>query len=204
MSRLHVTRRPKRSTVCSNFFFAQANPNLSRHNSKCSFDSVSLFAVTVDFSKPQDIPLFKKYAVMNSGLIQSSRYNDSVLKSFGLIRVRSPPKPSLHNEDSWAPFIVAMCGGSDAVSTNRAKFESIICSIHPMPRTCSFVKLALKSLKWKRCSAEDCSQVSARLSQPQLQVIWGFGFKQRTPVLNLSAWVLRCAHVVPELYMVQK
>lgn len=50
-------------------------------------------AVLVDFGKQQDIPLFKKYAVMNSGLIQASRYNDSVIESFGLIRVRFSKQP---------------------------------------------------------------------------------------------------------------
>lgn len=48
-----------------------------------------MHAVLVDFNQEQDVPLFKKYAVMNSGLIQSERYNDSVIASFGLIRVRS-------------------------------------------------------------------------------------------------------------------
>lgn len=46
-----------------------------------------LFAVQVSLNQEQDIPLFKKYAVMNSGLIEQSRYNDTIIASFGLIRV---------------------------------------------------------------------------------------------------------------------
>jgi len=48
----------------------------------------------VAFNQEQDIPLFKKYAVMNSGLIENSRYNDSIIASFGLIRVSNPSSPA--------------------------------------------------------------------------------------------------------------
>ena len=35
-----------------------------------------------------DTPLFKKYAVMNSGLIDASRYNDSIIQSIGDAKVK--------------------------------------------------------------------------------------------------------------------
>ena len=60
-------------------------PSLTRATIFNSYKLVT--AVIVDFNQEQDIPLFKKYAVMNSGLVQSERYNDSVIESFGLIRV---------------------------------------------------------------------------------------------------------------------
>lgn len=47
-------------------------------------------AVQVYLDQEQDLPLFKKYAVMNSGLLESSRYNDTIIASFGLIRVSYP------------------------------------------------------------------------------------------------------------------
>ena len=52
-----------------------------------------LLAVAVNFGIEQDLPLFKKYAVMNSGLVESSRYNDTIIESFGLIRVSLPSLP---------------------------------------------------------------------------------------------------------------
>lgn len=35
-----------------------------------------------------DTPLFKKYAVMNSGLLDASRYNQTIISSIGAIKVR--------------------------------------------------------------------------------------------------------------------
>ena len=49
-------------------------------------------------NQEQDIPLFKKYAVMNSGLLESSRYNDTIISSFGLIRVRLAPESGMKGE----------------------------------------------------------------------------------------------------------
>lgn len=42
--------------------------------------------VYVNFGFSQDTPLFKKYAVMNSGLIDAARYNDTIVQSIGDIK----------------------------------------------------------------------------------------------------------------------
>ena len=49
----------------------------------------------------QDLPLFKKYAVMNSGLLESSRYNDTIIASFGLIRVSKHPGEGLSRNGKY-------------------------------------------------------------------------------------------------------
>ena len=47
-------------------------------------------AVYVNFGFGMDTPLFKKYAVMNSGLIDASRYNATIVESLGEIKASSP------------------------------------------------------------------------------------------------------------------
>ena len=47
-------------------------------------------AVLVDWGARQDPPLFKKYGVMNSGLVGSERYNDTIFDSLAAVRVRKP------------------------------------------------------------------------------------------------------------------
>ena len=47
----------------------------------------SCHAVEVDFSRRQDPPLFKKYGVMNSGLIEASRYNATIFGALAAMRV---------------------------------------------------------------------------------------------------------------------
>ena len=61
-------------------------------------------AVSVDFNQPQDTPLFKKYAVMNSGLVEAQRYNDSIIASFGLIKV-SQDLEKVHWQDISSPHV---------------------------------------------------------------------------------------------------
>lgn len=44
-------------------------------------------AVFANFGYTVDTPLFKKYAVMNSGLLNATRYNESIINSLGAIKV---------------------------------------------------------------------------------------------------------------------
>ena len=43
----------------------------------------------VDFGARQDPPLFKKYGVMNSGLVDATRYNDTIFDSLAAIKVQA-------------------------------------------------------------------------------------------------------------------
>ena len=45
-------------------------------------------AVFANFGYTVDTPLFKKYAVMNSGLLNATRYNETIINSLGTIKVR--------------------------------------------------------------------------------------------------------------------
>lgn len=51
-----------------------------------------MLIVTVDFGKRQDPPLLKKYGVMNSGLIEAHRYNETIFDALAAIRVRTSYK----------------------------------------------------------------------------------------------------------------
>ena len=57
----------------------------------CAWDA----SVYVNFGFGMDTPLFKKYAVMNSGLMDASRYNDTIIQSIGDIKARRPLRHSL-------------------------------------------------------------------------------------------------------------
>ena len=44
-------------------------------------------AVNVDFAARQDPPLHKRFGVMNSGLVDATRYNDTIFDSLAAIKV---------------------------------------------------------------------------------------------------------------------
>lgn len=48
-------------------------------------------AVNVDWAVNEDFPIFKKYGVMNSGLLDSTRYNKTIFDSLAVVKVSSPP-----------------------------------------------------------------------------------------------------------------
>ena len=45
--------------------------------------------ITANMGYTIDTPLFKKYAVMNSGLLDATRYNETILESLGVVKVRA-------------------------------------------------------------------------------------------------------------------
>jgi len=50
-------------------------------------------AVAVDWGVNSDFPIFKKYGVMNSGLLDSRRYNKTLFDSLATIKVQSALTP---------------------------------------------------------------------------------------------------------------
>ena len=44
-------------------------------------------AVDVDLAANEDFPIFKKYGVMNSGLVDSTRYNQTIFDSLATVKV---------------------------------------------------------------------------------------------------------------------
>ena len=44
-------------------------------------------AVDIDWAVNEDFPIFKKYGVMNSGLLDSTRYNKTIFDSLAVVKV---------------------------------------------------------------------------------------------------------------------
>lgn len=45
-------------------------------------------AVDIDWAVNEDFPIFKKYGVMNSGLLDSTRYNKTIFDSLAVVKVK--------------------------------------------------------------------------------------------------------------------
>ena len=52
-----------------------------------TYQPSAVCAVSVDFAARQDPPLLKRFGVMNSGLVDSTRYNDTIFDSLAAIKV---------------------------------------------------------------------------------------------------------------------
>ena len=57
-------------------------------------------AVDVDLAVNEDFPIFKKYGVMNSGLVDSTRYNQTIFDSLATVKV-CPTHGSSSSCRSW-------------------------------------------------------------------------------------------------------
>lgn len=92
--------------------------------------------VYVNFGFSQDTPLFKKYAVMNSGLIDAARYNDTIVQSIGDIKVRFAvlsrcPPPASQMAAQWVHpcCLKVACSGCRTV-------QFILMQDLPLPGIC--------------------------------------------------------------------
>ena len=68
------------------------------------------YAVKVDFGARQDPPLLKKYGVMNSGLVDATRYNDTIFDSLAAIKVRVPSVLWSHLPQATDPLVSLILG----------------------------------------------------------------------------------------------
>lgn len=52
-----------------------------------SYLKFNCYAVDVDWSANSDFPIFKKYGVMNSGLLNAKRYNQTIFDALAAMKV---------------------------------------------------------------------------------------------------------------------